>query len=187
MTRSLGLRWSSKAGLSTAFSASTALEDIRDIRGPESAQPDWLLPALLAGVLLLAVALYAVQRWRRRVRVGPELSLQERALQRLDAIRFQTPPLAAPAFAVAASDIVRRYIEERFGISATRRTTDEFLADILTSRASDLIRHRIPLQEFLQRCDYAKFAGAAVELDGVEGIYRGARTFVSETAPTGAA
>ena len=181
MTRRRGLRWSATA----AAAASTALDDIRDIRGPESVQPDWLLPALLAGAILVAGFLYGVHRWRRRVRTGPELSLQELALRRLDAIRLQTPPLAAMAFAVAASDIVRRYIEERFGIAATRRTTDEFLADILTSPDSDLIRHRIPLQEFLRRCDYAKFAGAAVELDGVEGIYRGARTFVSETAPTG--
>jgi hypothetical protein len=160
-------------------------EDIRDIRGPRQVQAAaWRLPALIAGVALLAAALYAALRWRRR-REEPEVPLppHELALQRLDAIRAQTPKLGATAFAVAASDVIRGYLEVRFNVTATRRTTEEFLADLLQSPVSTLVEQRDLLQEFLRHCDYAKFAGAAGELESVEGLYLNARRFVTATAP----
>jgi hypothetical protein len=107
----------------------------------------------------------------------------ELALQRLDAIRAQTPKLGATAFAVAASDVIRGYLEVRFNVTATRRTTEEFLADLLQSPVSTLVEQRDLLQEFLRHCDYAKFAGAAGELESVEGLYLNARRFVTATAP----
>lgn len=167
---------------SVALAAAAAEEDIRDIRGPMSAQSAWWLPALAAAAVLLTLAVLVFLRWRRRRKVAPPLPLHELALQRLDAARAQMPALGAPAFAVVASDIVRHYIEARFGMAATRRTTEEFLTDVLAAPDSALARHRDSLRDFLGHCDYAKFGAAAVELDSVEGIYRGARTLVSETA-----
>jgi hypothetical protein len=170
------------AGDPAAGAASSATEDIRDLRGPRQVQPAWRLPALIAGVAVLAAALYAVLRWRRREEPETPLLPHELALQRLDAIRAQRPALGATAFAVEASDVIRRYLEVRFNVTATRRTTEEFLADLLQSPVSTLVEQRALLQEFLRRCDYAKFAGAAGELESVEGLYLNARTFVTATA-----
>lgn len=167
---------------SVALAAAAAEEDIRDIRGSVSAQSAWWLPALAVVAVLLVLAVMVFLRWRRRRKVVPPLPLHELALRRLDAARAQMAALGAPAFAVAASDIVRQYIEARFGVAVTRRTTEEFLTDILAAPDSALARHRDSLRDFLGHCDYAKFGVAAVELDSVEAIYRGARTFVSETA-----
>jgi hypothetical protein len=94
--------------------------------------------------------------------------------------------LGANAFAVAASDVIRGYIELRFDVTATRRTTEEFLGSLLQSPVSALVEQRALLQEFLRRCDYAKFAGAAGELESVEGLYQNARTFIGATAPKAA-
>jgi hypothetical protein len=169
-----------------AGAGASAAEDIRDIRGPRLVQPAWRLPALLAGIALLVVALYAVLRWRRGDKPEPPLLPHELALKRLDAIRAQMPALGATAFAVAASDVIRHYLEARFDVTATRRTTEEFLGSLLQSPVSTLVEHRALLQEFLRRCDYAKFAGAAGELESVEGLYLNARTFISTTAPQAA-
>jgi hypothetical protein len=162
---------------------SAASEDIREIRGPRPPQLPLPWPVLAAGAAVLAGLGYAVYRWQRRRKPITILSPHELALQRLEALRAQMPALGTTAFAVAASDIVRNYIEVRFGVTVTRRTTDEFLQDLLASPDSALSQHRPLLNEFLRRCDYAKFAGSSVALESVEGMYRGAQTFVTETAP----
>ena len=55
------------------------------------------------------------------------------------------------------SDIVRRYIEARFGLRAPELTTEEFLAE--AGRSADLTpSHRSLLSAFLERCDRVKFA-----------------------------
>ena len=166
-----------------AATASPAAEDIRDIRGLQSPTSSWLLPALLGGGAAVAVTAYGIARWRRRRTAVPALAPHALALQRLDALRAEMPALGTTAFAVAASDVIRRYIEARFGVTVTRRTTEEFLEDLLTSPDSTLARHRGLLAEFLRRCDYAKFAGATPQLESVDGMYRGARSFVLETMP----
>jgi hypothetical protein len=162
---------------------SAASEDIRDIRGPRPPQLPLPWPVLAAGVAVLAGAAYGVYRWRRRRKPIAPLLPHELALQRLEALRAQMPALGTTAFAVAASDIIRTYIEVRFGVTVTRRTTDEFLQDLLASPDSALSQHRPLLNEFLRRCDYAKFAGSSVALESVEGMYRGAQTFVTQTVP----
>ena len=165
---------------------SAASEDIRDIRGPRPPQLPLPWPVLVAATAALAGAAYGLYRWQRRRKPVVLLMPHELALQRLEALRVQMPALGTTAFAVAASDIIRTYIEARFGVAVTRRTTDEFLADLSASVDSALKMHRPLLNEFLRRCDYAKFAGASVAQESVEGMYRGAQTFITQTAPQAA-
>jgi hypothetical protein len=167
----------------TGDAPSAASEDIRDIRGPMAPQLPLPWPLLVAGAALLSGAVYGVYRWQRRHKPVTPLLPHELALQRLEALRAQMPALGTTAFAVAASDIIRTYIEVRFGVTVTRRTTDEFLEDLLASPDSALGQHRPLLNEFLRRCDYAKFAGSSVALESVEDLYRGAQTFVTQTIP----
>src|SRR5580693_2292521 len=121
-----------------------------DIRGPKYILPDWVLPALFGGAVLIAVSIYGLWRWRRR-RAAPVLLPHEIALRRLEDIRTLMQPASAREFSTAVSDIVRGYIEQKFDVTATRRTTEEFLRELLESSNASLARHRGLLGEFLQQ------------------------------------
>ena len=159
-----------------------AEEDIRDIRGPKAVLDPWVLPAILAGVIVVAVLAYVL--WRRRQRVShPRLpSLSEQALERLESARALMRPATAREFGIAASEVIRTYIERRFDIMVTQRTTEEFLQTLLQSSNDTLARHRSLLEEFLHRCDFVKFAGASLTLTDMESLFGSARGFVLETA-----
>ena len=159
-----------------------ATEDIRDIRGPKFMLPRWLLLALIAGAVLLSLSAYGLWRWLRRRRRPRALLPFEIALQRLEEMRALMQPSQAREFSIAVSDVVRRYIEERFGVTATHRTTEEFLHDLLGSSHAPLARHRALLAEFLQQCDLVKFAGMSLTLQNMESLHHSARAFVLETA-----
>jgi Domain of unknown function (DUF4381) len=157
-------------------------EDIRDIRGPKSVSPAWLLPALLAGGVLIIAGGYGVWRWQRRRRRPPALLPYEIALRRLEEIRVLMLPAKAREFSIAVSDIVRNYIELGFEVTATRRTTEEFLHDLLETTNLSLSGHRALLAEFLHQCDFVKFAGMSLTLRSMESLHHSACAFVRETA-----
>ncbi|MGO9991413.1 MAG: DUF4381 family protein [Steroidobacteraceae bacterium] len=157
-------------------------EDIRDIRGPKFIWPWWLAPALLAAVLMLALLGVGAWRWLRRRRRPRALLPFEVALQRLEDIRPLMQPQSVREFSTAVSDIVRSYIELRFDLIATHRTTEEFLYDLLESSKASLVRHRTLLSEFLQQCDLVKFAGISLTPQTMESLHHSARAFVLETA-----
>jgi hypothetical protein len=156
-------------------------EDIRDIRGPKFIPPGWLLPAIAGGGALLALGAYGIWRRRQRRR-SRKLLPYEIALQQLEDIRALMQPATAQQFCVAASDIVRGYIQQRFDVTVTRLTTEEFLRDLLDSSHKSLARHRRLLGDFLHQCDYVKFAGASLTLQTMEALRQSARAFVLETS-----
>ena len=164
-----------------AFGAGAQTEDIRDIRGPKGIFPTWLLLALAAGAALLALAGYGLWRWQRRRRVR-KLQLFEIVLQRLEDIRPLMVPSSVREFSIAISDIVRRYIEDGFDITATHRTTEEFLRDLLGSSNVVLAAHRNLLADFLHQCDMAKFAGVGLSMRIMESLHQSARSFVIESS-----
>jgi hypothetical protein len=161
--------------------ASDPAQDIRDIRGPKFVLPGWLLPSVLAGGALIALSAYGA--WRRRRRQHPlPPSPFEVALQRLEDIRALMLPANAAEFSVMVSDIVRSYIEQRFDVIATRRTTEEFLHDLLESSHTSLAHHRALLGKFLHLCDFVKFGGLSLTPQNMESLRQSARTFVLATA-----
>lgn len=164
-----------------------AADDIRDIRGPKGIFPLWIAVALAAGLILLAAAAYGAWRWlHRKPKVRP-LRPFEIALQRLEEIRPLMRPTSVREFSIAISDIVRRYIEEEFHLTATHRTTEEFLHDLLQSSNGALAAHRSLLAHFLNQCDVAKFAAASLSTRIMESLHESARSFVTETSKPDAA
>jgi hypothetical protein len=157
-------------------------DDIRDIRGPKFIFPLWQVLALVAAGVLLAAGGYAWWRWRRRRRAARKLELFEIALQRLDAARALMHPSSVKEYSVAISDVVRQYIELGMQVTATHRTTEEFLHDLLGSSNASLAAHRNLLEEFLSQCDMAKFAGVGLSMQIMESLHRSARSFVIETS-----
>jgi Domain of unknown function (DUF4381) len=180
--RRAAIGWTWLALLSGSALAESA-EDIRDIRGPKAVPVagSSMLAASLAGVLVVALCAYAVWR-RRRLARPPTLTLSEATLQRLDNTRSLMRPATAREFAIAASEAIRDYVEKRFAVIATQRTTEEFLQTLLQSPNEVLARHRSLLAEFLEQCDFVKFAGASLAVADMESLYRSARDFVLETA-----
>ncbi len=157
-------------------------EDIRDIRGPKAVLPAWIIPTLIALGMALAVAAYALWRRKRRRRPIRPLLPFEIALQRLEEIRALMQPTRVREFSIAITDIVRAYIEQRFDVTATHLTTEEFLHDLLKSSQTALASHRELLAQFLQQCDLAKFAGVSLSQRNMESLHDSARAFVLETA-----
>ena len=90
-------------------------------------------------------------------------------------------PDSARGFGIAASEVIRHYIERRFDVVATQRTTEEFLQTLLHSSNQALARHRPLLAQFLQQCDFVKFAGASLAAADLESLFQSGRRFVLET------
>ena len=165
-----------------------AAEDIRDIRGPKAVPGSWLLPVVLVAALLVALCVaYAIWRRRHRGARPPSPTLLEQTLERLERTQALMQPATAREFGIAASEVIRNYIEKRFEVIATQRTTEEFLQTLLQSSNDTLARHRSLLAQFLQRCDFVKFAGASLAVTDMEALFQSARGFVLETGqPTAA-
>jgi len=181
-TRRAASGWAWLAALLSGPVLAESAEDIRDIRGPKAVPGSWMVPAALVGALVVALLAYAVWRRRHRVAGRRTLTLSEQTLERLESTRPLMRPATAREFGIAASEAIREYIEKRFDVVATQRTTEEFLQALLQSSNEALARHRSLLAEFLQQCDFVKFAGASLAVMDMESLFRSARGFVLETA-----
>jgi hypothetical protein len=120
----------------------------------------WWLGGGAAALVALGLALAA---WRRRAIAAPPDAIAvpphvkaNRALQRLHKAPRGTAA-EVDAFYVELSGVLRVYLEERFGLCAPERTTEEFLG--LLEHGDGLCReHRAELERFLRQCDLVKFA-----------------------------
>ncbi len=85
-------------------------------------------------------------------------------------------------FIVAVSQVVREYIQARFGVRAPHRSSKEFLEEAHASEP--LLRdHRESLGGFLSQCDLVKFAQRRVVLVQMGELLECARRFVESTIP----
>ena len=158
------------------------VEDIRDIRGPKTVAESWVLPVLVVSVLLVAICAYVLLRRRHALPEPRSQSLTEQTLERLDRTKPLMRSETAREFGIAASEVIRTYIERRFGALATQRTTEEFLQSLLQSSNEALAQHRALLEQFLHQCDFVKFAGASLAPVDMESLFESARNFILQTA-----
>jgi Domain of unknown function (DUF4381) len=167
----------------TALSTADLAEDIRDIHGPISIPYQWLWLAYLAGVLAVIAALYAGWRaYRRHAKERAKLP-HELALERLEAARVLMTENQVREYAFEVSEIVRVYIEKRFGERAARRTTEEFLSDLLKQTGTPLAEYCDSLEDFLHHCDLPKFARWQLSVREMEAMQESARSFIVHTKP----
>jgi len=146
-------------------------------RGPRV----WML-GLVAGVL--AAAALVLWRWLAAGKTGRP-SPYEVALSRLEALRARPRPegpAAVDAFFVELSDLVRHYLEDRFGLQAPELTTEEFM-DVAAGAPDLSHEHQGFLQDFLRRADQVKFARHLPEAGYVEEVLLAAGRFLEQTRP----
>jgi hypothetical protein len=161
----------------------SSADDIRDIRGPISIPYAWLWVIYLAGGLVFLLALYALWKWiSRRAKVKAKLPF-EIALEKLEEARALMAPATVREYAFTVSEIVRVYIEQRFGEKAARRTTEEFLSDLVQQNGTPLADHRDNLKDFLNHCDLIKFARWQLSIPEMEAMHDSARLFILDTRP----
>jgi hypothetical protein len=160
----------------TSATAPAGQEDIRDIRGPIHIPGSWPWLATAAGGAALLAAGYGAWRWgRKRPRA---LLPYEIALAKLEVARRLMKPETAREFSIAISEVVRGFIEECFPVRAAHRTTDEFLHELASRADSPLAAHHQTFEEFLNRCDLAKFARWHLPVPAMEAMLTSARAFI---------
>jgi len=143
--------------------------EIKDIKPPLPLPANRTQQLLLTGlVLLLAVlALFGFFYWKRlksdKTAAAVQVRPEEIALRDLE--KLLAEDLLARGqiklFHLRISDILRHYIENRFGLKAPDRTTEEFLTELSYSDTSEqalLGNHKNLLKDFLTQCDLVKFA-----------------------------
>ena len=180
--------------MSILLDAAAAATDIRDIHGPihMPGPTPWLLYAacVLAAPLLGWAARAIARRLRARARVLTPYELAKDRLAAADASLDQQRP---DEFAEEVSGAVRQYVERRFAVRATQRTSEEFLAELLTRAdvAPLLAAKRPELSHFLETCDLAKYAARSLHRETMQALSLAARRFIdaaeqTTTVPTGA-
>src|SRR3989339_1971542 len=78
------------------------------------------------------------------------------------------------------TNILRHYIEDRFGLLAPERTTEEFLTEMAHTNQLDAT-HKILIREFLERCDMVKYAKYGPSKLEIKETYDAAKRFIDET------
>ncbi len=175
---------SSLNGAACPVDLSTAPKgDIRDIRGPiHIPDPRLWLFYVLGGILLALLAWGAWKRFGRRRSLSAKAAF-EIAFEELEEAKTLMMPEMAEAFSVMVSGTIRTYIENRFKMRATRKTTHEFITRVAAETASELGPHSEELQDFLVHCDLAKFARQTFSREQMKRMHQSAWRFVEATRP----
>ena len=148
--------------------------------------PKWTWWAV-AAVVLCALAVVAVMLARRRRAVKEETPVrppQEIALEELRALvdRHLVEDGHLMEFYNCIQDILRRYIEARFGLMAPERTTEEFLDELRGNGNKALAKYDKLLSGFLTHCDLVRFAAHSPAKEEIQATFSACREFILATA-----
>lgn len=152
-------------------------------RGPFSA---WYVIAGVCAAALIGGGIFHFVR-RRKASIGkgaPVIPAHELAYRRLEEIIAENliERGEIKLFFSKISDVLRSYIENRFGIHAPRRTTEEFLAGI-SRDAPFSDGHRGLLSVFLHDCDLVKFAEHCPPQAEIVRAMDSCKAFIDATKP----
>lgn len=152
-------------------------------------KPQWQAPRsywvwYLAAALIVAAALaaYLLRRYRKREvpeKRVPELPADFIALRKLDEIERMNllDDGEFKRYYTLVVDALREYMENRYGVMAMDRTTDEILWDL------GRIRIEIEgLEGALREADLVKFAKYRPDTDAAKTLMKTARSIVARTA-----
>lgn len=137
-------------------------EEVEAPGDPFPTPPDYWLYLGVAGlVLAFCIVMWLLGRRRKDPQQALTVAVPAHVKALRELLRWKDAPRTTPAeidaFYVGVSQVLRVYLEDRFGLHAPERTTEEFLHDLNASAA--LVRdHGVELRRFLTQCDMVKFA-----------------------------
>ena len=164
------------------------LDEGTDIRGLKPlvevrAGPPWMWIGV--GLAALALAAAALVHWLRRPRPeAPPVPPHVVAFGELEALRgidFDDP-VEMRRFHFRISEVIRAYVEGRWGLNATDLTTEEILPE-LAGLADLPAEEGLRLARFLSATDRVKFAEHRPAPSEIEGTWEAALGFVEATQP----
>jgi hypothetical protein len=163
--------------------APTLLEDFRWLSPTNGWEHLWLW--LVLAVLVLAGLGWLWWKIRRNKQRGAPFFAPPphvNALKALEELRALLESGDDLEFVKQVSGIVRTYIQERFGLRAPHRSTEEFLWE---AECSSLLaeEHRVLLGEFLAQCDLIKFALHRTDAVQKQNFFTGAKQFIEASIP----
>ncbi|MCK4537251.1 MAG: hypothetical protein KAV42_00500, partial [Candidatus Krumholzibacteria bacterium] len=158
--------------------------EMKDIAGPASIPASRRYLFITAGALALAAAAVLLYlRFRKQKTVTARVILaHEKAFARLERLLSEglVEEKRYAEFTERVSDILRHYIEDRFGLRAPERTTEEFIAEA-GSGLDVADEQKRMLREFLIHCDLVKFAAYEPSEDDVKKTFDACRNFIDMT------
>ena len=173
----------------------TQQSTVYDIKAPEqtpllvSEFGGYVVRVVLIGLLVAALVILGVRWWRRRRtaasepegRKVPAVPPHERAIQDLETLHNQKlwQSGKVKSYYTRLTDIVRTYLEGRYGIRALEQTTDEIMRELRTADLAD--RSRNELRDLLRTADLVKFAKHQPAAEENEVFYYTAYYFVENT------
>lgn len=144
--------------------------------------------AWLAGLLLIAFGIFAYFRWYKRginplKPVKKRLPPYEEAMLALSNLKDRNlwQNGQEKQYYTELTDILRIYIERRFGINAVEMTSTEIMESIKQNKDAHLAKEQ--LNEVLVIADFVKFANMHTLADDNEISFQRAKNFVEQTKP----
>jgi len=188
-TVSFGARGDTLTGDTVAVAITSVLPDsMKDVHAlkPPEMFPNywlWLVPAILVLVGVLAWLGWKLARRIKRLAeaLPPPLAPWEEALGALDRLEWRDW-LRDGQFKrlyYALSEILKRYLERRYGFDAVEQTTTELLASMRAQK----LPMRDEIMRFFARCDLVKYAKTVPPEDEAEQALQQLRDFVVKTKP----
>ncbi len=161
------------------------MKDIHDIK-PMIEFPNLLPFILIIAVILIAIVLFVgfrlYKKFKRRM-VSPEklIPCWEKALNALDALLKEeiVDSRTLKKFYYALTEILKRYLEERFGFPAIEQTTTEILQSMKLQK--------IPLRDNFQTAftyaDMVKYAKFIPPQNATENLVKQLKELIQKTIP----
>jgi hypothetical protein len=167
---------------------SKGITDIKPVVAPDFSLLDycWYAFGILGGLCLLCVIVYILQKWKKQEplflkKEAPKLPPHAEAVQQLDRIKAEKLWQRGKykEYYSGITDVLRKYIVDRFDVSAMEMTSEEILSEI--NRLNDALSVYNTLKQILELADLVKFAKYVPLPDNNEISIMNAYLFVNQT------
>lgn len=172
----------------------TTIHDYADVVDPSRRLVDYLPDFLadygvwiLALLAVLAIGYFLARRYMRREVIAEKKAVvippYELAMQELEALKSDhlCEQGQEKEFYTRLTDILRRYLQGRFGINAMEMTTTQIRSILAQSEETRLTRRN--MEQVLETADFVKFAKVRPLPDDNTRSFRSAQQFVEDTRP----
>lgn len=174
--------------------ADTPIKPMSDVAEAEESSvfdnlPDWLYYywwVILLALCLLGGGLWGWQRFKKEGSILPkkaDLPPYEVAIRSLKALKAKKlwEMGHEKAYYTELTEILRKYLEARFGIRAMEMTSSEIMSQLADMNNYDIPRDK--MRDILDMADFVKFAMVRPLPDDNTALYNNAVEFVESTRP----